>query len=134
MKLNDDHTANSQFNPAIALDQVTGNVAVSWYDCRNDLGTGGRGDTDGVPNDDFQIWGTDSTNGGVTIAPNFQISQGTSNATDTGSSFDTGDYTHAAFQSHTFWPVWSDNSNSTGDNPDGTLHQLDLYTAAVSVP
>ncbi len=28
----------------------------------------------------------------------------------------------------------ADNSNSTGDNPDGRLHALDLYTAAVSVP
>jgi hypothetical protein len=33
-----------------------------------------------------------------------------------------------------FWPAWSDNSNSTGDNPDGTLHQFDLYTAKVSIP
>ena len=44
-----------------------------------------------------------------------------------------GDYTHAAFQSHAFYPAWSDNSNSTGDNPDGTLHQLDLYTAKVVI-
>ena len=56
VKLNDDHTANSQFNPAIALDQTSGNVAISWYDTRNDRGSG---DTDGTPNDDFQIWATD---------------------------------------------------------------------------
>ncbi|HEX9237067.1 MAG TPA: hypothetical protein VF972_12380, partial [Actinomycetota bacterium] len=90
--------------------------------------------TDGVPNDDVQIWATDSTNGGASFAPNFQVSQGTSNAVDAGSFFDYGDYTHAAFQSHSFYPAWSDNSNSTGDNPDGTLHQLDLYTAKVTVP
>jgi len=134
VKLNDDHTANSQYNPAIALDESSGDVAVSWYDTRNDLGTGGSGDTDGVPNDDFQIWATDSTNGGATFAPNFQVSQGTSNAVDANSFFDVGDYTHAAFVSGAFWPAWSDNSNSTGDNPDGTLHQLDLYTARVSIP
>jgi hypothetical protein len=131
--LNDDHTANSQYNPAIALDQSSGNVAVSWYDTRNDSGTGGSGDTDGVPNDDFQIWATDSTDGGATFAPNFQVSAGTSNAVDANSFFDTGDYTHAAFVSGTFWPAWSDNSNSTGDNPDGTLHQLDLFTAKVVI-
>jgi hypothetical protein len=134
VKLNDDRTANSQFNPAIALDQSTGNVAVSWYDTRNDLGSGGSGDTDGIPNDDFQIWATDSTNGGLTFAPNFQVSRGTSNAIDTNSFFDTGDYTHAAFVAGAFWPAWSDNSNSTGDNPDGTLHQFDLYTARVPIP
>ena len=134
VRLNDDATNNSQFNPAVALDQTTGNLAVSWYDDRNDLGSGGSGDTDGIPNDDFQIWATYSTDGGATFSPNFQVSAGTSNAIDTGSFFDTGDYTHAAFVAGTFWPAWSDNSNSTGDNPDGTLHQFDLYTAKVSIP
>jgi hypothetical protein len=134
VKLNDDHTTNSQYNPAIALDQSSGDVAVSWYDTRNDLGTGGSGDTDGIPNDDFQIWATDTTNGGATFAPNFRVSSGTSNAIDANSFFDVGDYTHAAFVAGTFWPSWSDNSNSTGDNPDGTLHQLDLYTAKVAIP
>jgi len=134
VKLNDDHTVNSQYNPAIALDQTTGNVALSWYDTRNDLGTGGSGDTDGIPNDDFQVWGTYSTNGGATFASNFRISAGTSNAIDANSFFDVGDYTHAAFVGGTFWPAWSDNSNSTGTNPDGTLHQFDLYTAKISIP
>lgn len=133
-KLNDDRTANSQYNPAIALDQSSGDVAVSWYDTRNDLGASGGGDTDGIPNDDFQIWATDSTNSGTTFAPNFQVSQGTSSAVAANSFFDTGDYTHAAFVSGAFWPAWSDNSNSTGDNPDGTLHEFDLYTAKVSIP
>jgi hypothetical protein len=105
VKLNDDNTANSQYNPAIALDQSSGAVAVSWYDTRNDLGSGGSGDTDGVPNDDFQIWATDSTDGGTTFAPNFRVSQGTSNAIDANSFFDTGDYTHAAFVAGSFWPA-----------------------------
>src|SRR5204863_428552 len=83
----DDSTTNSQFNPAIALDQTSGNVAISWYDTRNDLGSGGSGDTDGIPNNDFQVWATDSANGGTTFAPNFQVSAGTSNAIDTGSFF-----------------------------------------------
>ena len=134
VKLNDDHTVNSQYLPAIALDQTTGNVALSWYDSRNDLGTGGSGDTDGIPNDDFQVWGTDSTNGGATFAPNFRISAGTSNAIDAGSFFDVGDYTHAAFVGGMFWPAWSDNSDSTGTNPDGTLHQFDLYAAKIQIP
>ena len=134
VQLNDDRTTNSQYDPAIALDQASGDVAVSWYDTRNDLGSGGSGDTDGIPNDDFQIWATYSTNGGTSWASNFRVSQGTSNAKDANSFFDVGDYTHAAFVSGSFWPAWSDNSNSTGDNPDGALHQLDLYTAKVSIP
>jgi hypothetical protein len=133
VRLNDDRTTNSQFMPAIALDQSSGAVGVSWYDARNDQGNGGAGDTDGAPNNDVQIWATDSTDGGATFTSNFRVSRGTSNANDGGTSFDFGDYTHAAFQSGAFYPVWSDNSNSTGDNPDGTLHQFDLYTAKVAI-
>jgi len=133
LRLNDDQTLNSQFNPAIALDQTSGDVAVSWYDCRKDLGQGGSGDTDRIRNDDSQIWTTYSTDGGVHFASDFRVSKGTSNAADADSFFDTGDYTHAAFQSGLFYPAWSDNSNSTEDNPDGKLHQLDLFTAKVKI-
>jgi len=31
-------------------------------------------------------------------------------------------------------PAWSDNSNSTGNNPDGQLHALDIYSASVTDP
>src|SRR5437588_12087954 len=51
-RVNDDNTKNSQFLPKISLDPTTGNIAVIWYDARNDLGTGGPGDTDGIPNTD----------------------------------------------------------------------------------
>lgn len=132
-RLNDDDTVNSQYNPAIALDQSSGAVAVSWYDCRKDLGQGGSGDTDGIPNDDFRIWATYSTDGGAHFASNLRVSKGTSNAPDADSFFDTGDYTHASFQSGLFYPAWSDNSNSTGTNPDGKLHQLDLFTAKLTI-
>jgi len=133
VKLNDDATANSQFNPAIALDPSTGAVGVAWYDAREDLGAGGPGDTDGVPNDDAEFWATYSTDGGATLVPNFKVSAGASNAGDIGNNFDYGDYTHAAFQSGVFYPLWSDNSNSTGDNPDGALTALDLSIARVIV-
>jgi hypothetical protein len=134
VRVNDDNTKNSQFLPKISLDQTTGNIAVVWYDSRNDLGTGGAGDTDGVPNDDAQVWGAFSTNGGTSFTPNIQISAGTSNSHDSGNAIDYGDYTGLSFFGGLAHPAWADNSNSTGNNPDGTLHQLDIYTAAVAVP
>jgi BNR/Asp-box repeat len=134
IRVNDDATTNSQFLPKISLDQTTGNIAVVWYDSRNDLGTGGPGDTDGVPNTDAQFWGAFSTDGGVSFTPNFQISAGTSNAPDSGNSIDYGDYSGLSFYSGLAHPAWADNSNSTGTNPDGALHQLDIYTAAVAAP
>jgi hypothetical protein len=134
VRANDDTTVNSQFLPKISLDPTTGNLAVVWYDSRNDLGTGGPGDTNGIPNDDAQFWGAFSTDGGASFTPNIQISAGTSNSHDSGNGIDYGDYTGLSFYGGIAHPAWSDNSNSTGNNPDGALHQLDIYTAAVPAP
>jgi hypothetical protein len=134
VRVNDDTTSNSQFLPKIALDPTSGTIAAVWYDSRVDLGTGGAGDTDGVPNDDAQFWGAFSTDGGRTFTPNIQISAGTSNSHDSGNGIDYGDYSGLSFYGGVAHPAWSDNSNSTGNNPDGALHQLDIYTAAVKVP
>jgi hypothetical protein len=134
VRVNDDTTANSQFLPKISLDPSTGNLAVVWYDARNDLGTGGPGDTDGVPNDDAQFWGAFSTDGGLTFTKNIQISAGTSNSHDSGNAIDYGDYAGLAFAGGVAHPAWADNSNSAGDNPDGSLHGLDIYTAAMTSP
>jgi hypothetical protein len=133
VRVNDDATKNSQFLPKISLDPTSGNLAVVWYDSRNDLGLGGPGDTNGIPNDDAQFWGAFSTDGGQTFTRNIQISAGTSNSHASGNHIDYGDYTGLSFYGGIAHPAWSDNSNSTGTNPDGTLHQLDVFTAAVPV-
>jgi hypothetical protein len=133
VRANDDSTANSQFLPKISLDPTTGRIAVVWYDSRNDLGTGGSGDTDGVPNDDAQFWGAFS-NDGTAFSPNVPISAGTSNSHDAHNGIDYGDYSGLSYYGGVAHPAWADNSNSTGNNPDGTLHQLDVYTAAVPRP
>lgn len=125
VQLNDDHPVGSRFFPAIAVDQSTGDVAVSWYK---------SGDAGGMPDGDTQIWATFSVDGGVRFAPDFRVSKGTSNAKDANSFFDYGDYSGAAFQSHRFYPGWADNSDSTGTNPNGALHDLDLYIAPVFIP
>jgi hypothetical protein len=133
VRVNDDKGVNSQFQSKIALDQTTGNVFVAWYDARNDLGQGGPGDTNGIPNDDAQLWGSYSTDGGNTFAANLQISAGTSNSADAQNGIDYGDYMGLAFYRGTAWPAWSDNSNSTGNNPDGALSKFDIFTAQVKV-
>ena len=137
VKVNDDVTASSQFLPRIAVDQLNGNVAVSFYDCRNDLGTGGVGDTDGVFNTDAQFYATVSLDGGVTFQPNVKLSAGTSNAAKSNarspSAVDFGSYTGLAYYNGIFISTWSDNSNSTLDNPSGLLGNLNLYTVATTV-
>lgn len=130
IRVNHDRTRTSQFLPRLALDETTGNLAVTWYDCRNDLGTGGPGDTDGVPNDDAMYYAGISPDGGSTIS-NIQLTPSASNAHDASNGIDFGDYEGLAFFAGDAHPAWADNSNSTGDNPDGTLHQLDVYSVRI---
>ena len=80
---------------------------------------------------DAQFWGAFTSNG-TTFTPNVQISAGTSNSHVSGNGIDYGDYSGLAFFGGVAHPAWSDNSNSTGTNPDGTLTKLDIYTAAVA--
>lgn len=134
LRVNTDNGTNSQFMPKISLDPTTGNLAVIWYDARGDLGQGGPGDTDGLPNTDAQLWGAFSTDGGLSFTPNGQISAGTSNSHVSGNHIDYGDYDGLSFFGGLAHPAWSDNSDSTGNNPDGALFKLDICTAAVSVP
>jgi hypothetical protein len=120
VRLNDDATTRSQFLPKLAIDPVTGHLAVIWYDARNS-----------ASNNTAQIWGTVSRDNGATWAPNVQISAGTSTAS-VGGGFDYGDYTGLAYYNDVFYPLWADSSNSTGDNPNGTT-AMEIYTAKVTV-
>jgi len=120
VQVNDDATSRSHFNPAIAVDQTTGDVAVTWYDARNS-----------ASNTTVQIFGGVSDDGGLSFGADFQISAGTTSCL-VGGGFNCGDYDKMTFDQGRFWRTWADSSNSTGDNPDGT-GALDIYTAAVTV-
>jgi hypothetical protein len=124
VRINDDPLTDgkSHFWPAIAVDQTTGAVAVTWYDTRNS----------GSANNTTQIFGTASFDGGVTWSPNIQISAGTSQGTAAGS-FEYGDYDRMDFYAGVFYRTWADNSDITSDNPNGILHGLNVYTAKVTV-
>jgi len=139
VRVNDDMGKNSQFLPRIAVDQTTGNIAVSWHDARNDQGVGSVGSTNSIPNDDAQLYASVSYDGGLSFQPNIKVSKGTSNAAKSPdpepgfARLDYGDYTGLAFYGSNFYPIWADNSNSTRDNPQGALSGFDLYTAKVAV-
>jgi hypothetical protein len=133
VRVNDDKTTTSQFNPKVSLDPTTGNVAVAWYDARNDKGDHGLGDTNGIPNDDTVVYATVSKDGGSTFLPNHRISAGVSNYLPANSGVDYGDYSGFNFYGGNFYFAAADNSNSTGDNPDGKLSTFDIYVAPVKV-
>lgn len=125
---------NSQFLPRIALDPMSGHLAVGFHDASLDDGLLGPFDTDGVVNSDAMfslVWSADG--GGHWTLP-ATVSEGASNADVAANEVDYGDYTGLAFVDGVAHPAWADNSNSTGDNPDGTLFDFDVYTAAVPAP
>jgi hypothetical protein len=132
IRVNDDPGVNSQFLPRVSLDSTSGKVAVSWYDARNDTGTGSPGDTDNLPNDDAEFYAAVITPqaDGLLVSANQQIAAAPSNAYDANSQIDFGDYTGLDFYNGVVHPLWFDNSNSTGDNPNGTLNELNVYTAS----
>jgi hypothetical protein len=137
--LNDDFTAYSQFMPSIAVDQKSGEIAVSWHDARNDRGQGQSGefpeDWDGKPNTNAQLFVTYSGDGGSSFLPERQVSTGSSHEKGAEppegdrSDLDYGDYASLAFVDGNIYPAWADNSNSTLNNPDGLIHRMDVYTA-----
>ena len=135
IRVNDDTGVNSQFLPRISLDSTSGKVAVSWYDSRNDNGAGSSGDTDKITNDDAEFYAaviTPQANG-LLVSANQQIAAAPSNSYGANSQIDFGDYTGLDFYGGVVHPLWFDNSNSTGDNPNGTLNELNAYTASASV-
>lgn len=110
------------FLPQIAVDPVTGDLAVAWYDTRND-----------PTNVTTQIFATVSTDGGLTFLPSVQVSAGTSNGLIVQDpDFNFGDYYRMAFFNGVFHVIWADNSGAlTPGNPN--LPTLDIATAAVTV-
>jgi len=127
VRVNDDATTRSQFLPYVTLDPTSGIVAVGFHDCRNDNGVPGPGGTNMIPNDDAEYFGTFTTDGGATWAPNRRLSGGFSNATASGNGIDYGDYVGLSAFGGKLYAMWADNANCDGTNPNGTLHQFDLY-------
>ena len=136
VRVNDDPPSpiRSQFLPYIALDPTTGTVGVGFHDCRNDNGVPGPGGTNNIPNDDAEYFGTYSTDGGATWAPNVRLSGGFSNATASGNGIDYGDYVGLSAYAGKLYTLWADNANCDGTNANGTLHAFDLYSDPLVLP
>jgi hypothetical protein len=109
-RVNDDSGTKTQFHPRLAVDQLSGYVAVSWYDCRKD-----------PANTRAWFFATVSRDGFASSTPprNFQLNPTGSLATlvDWAHYYD---YSGLAFYRGWLYPVWGDLSNGTGNNPDGT--------------
>jgi hypothetical protein len=97
-----------RFNHWMAVDAITGQVNVSFYDSRNDT-TGSRFMTD--------VYFSQSANGGLAWSPNLRVSSASSNEHDCNGVFpcdainygnQQGDYEGLASLGGTSHPIWTD--------------------------
>ncbi len=124
---NDDATTRSQFLPRVATNPLSGNVGVCWHDARNS-GT----------NTTMEEFCTLSTP--ATASPSFLANGQVGDALTSGNgsnppvagqaNIQFGDYSGMSYYQGRMHPIWADVSNSTGDNPDGTV-RFDAYTDRV---
>jgi hypothetical protein len=124
----------SQFLPRLALDRTTGHLALGYHTAELDDGLDPLWDTDGVRNSDAAYAIVFSADGGATWSTPVILSEGPSNAEAAANEVDYGDYTGLAFHDGVAHPAWADNSNTLGNNPNGTLDAFDIYTAAAAEP
>jgi hypothetical protein len=129
IRVNDDPVSSiaSQFFQRVAVDPVTGNVAVGWLDTRDD--PSGSNQEAG-----YYVTVGQPAGNGVDFSPNIRLNVGLSNARFSGNfGNDYGDYTGIDFYNNVLWAAYPDNSNSTGDNPSGRWRAFDIYAARVRV-
>jgi Bacterial Ig-like domain (group 3) len=128
IRVNDDATTRSQFLPRIASNRLSGNIAVCWHDARNS-----------ATNTTMQEVCTIATPAGPspTFMANAVISDGTSDGNGSNPpaagllDIQFGDYSGLTYFQGLAHPAWSDDSNSTGDNPNTTT-RYDAYTDRVT--
>jgi hypothetical protein len=107
-----DSQDSTQFQPSIAVDPITGDVAVGWYDT---VGDSERQTTH------YRV--AASVDGGVTFSPDEVIASGASNASDpdlsdSGRERGYGDHSGLAFARGVVYAGWADNSPDLAGNPD----------------
>ena len=131
-RVSDNLIDSANFNPKVAVDPVTGHVAVSFYSARNDFDSG-AGDRDDKTNDDVELFASVSTDGGLSFAPNVQVATAPTSAAIAGGNGgrDLGRYTGLAIYNDVMYPAWADNSVGLAGNP--TPNDLDVAVSRVQV-
>lgn len=130
IRVNDDPASpiRSQFLPKISTNPLSGNVAVCWHDARNSATN--------TQMEEFCSMAT-PTGATPTFFANAQIGDALSSGSGSSppvsgqADIQFGDYSGLAYFQGRLHPIWADDSNSTGDNPDGA-GRYDAYTDRVT--
>ncbi|HEV3344130.1 MAG TPA: NF038129 family PEP-CTERM protein [Pirellulales bacterium] len=120
--VSDAPAGSSSFLPSLAVDQITGNVAVGWYDTRLYPITHAKS----------QFFVATSGNGGRSFSPGFAVSSDASDPAASGLSayaqqFQYGYFTGLAYQNGIVYPAWADDSASL--NTQAASPHFDVWTA-----
>jgi len=121
VQVNDDTTTTSQFLPRMAVDHTNGNIYAVWYDARNDA----------TNNQRVNLFGSVSTNGGVTWSANQALSSADSDESTANPARDGNNYaeylglTANAGVAHPGWTDGRDANYTAGLNEE-------IFTTAFS--
>ncbi|MEO6695251.1 MAG: sialidase family protein, partial [Ignavibacteria bacterium] len=107
VRVNDDATTTDQWDPAISVDSKTGKIFISWFDSREDPAN----------NLLTKVYGTVSTNGGISFSPNTAVSNAPFNPNNMavgqpGGEKYMGDYFGNSAIGNTSYVVWMDGRNN----------------------
>jgi subtilisin-like proprotein convertase family protein len=127
-------SGSAQFLPNIAVDQTSGSLAAVWYDARNDSGSAASGgSSDDYLNTDVEFMGAVSRDGGLSFQNEFAISQGPTAVMGGFAANKLGQRNGLAYDNGIMHTAWADNSNSTGNNPDGKGSDYDILVASQNI-
>jgi hypothetical protein len=128
LRVNDDPAGvvKDQFNQWLSVDPITGAVNLSWNDARND-----PADTK------TDIYWSDSTNGGLSFAPNLKVTTASSDESaanpfaDAGNQY--GDYEGIVARGGVAHPIWTDGRlDGAVDPATGQRIGEEVFSASVS--
>jgi len=121
IRVNDDPTVMSQFNPKMSMDDPTGNFMICFHDCRESASNTAMREYCTAAGPNFAA---------PAFLPNVQIGDGLT--TSNGDGFDFGDYSALDYSNAVGHPVWPDRVAPL--NPDGNFDAVtDRVTGNVPV-
>jgi hypothetical protein len=121
LRVNDDAAApiRSQFNPKISSNPLSGNVAVCWHDARNSAGNNQMQEFCSLATPPAVAGAAPVFFANGQVAANLSNGSGSSPPEPGQADIQYGDYSGLDYFQGRFHPIWADQTNSQGGNPDG---------------
>src|SRR5688572_24410346 len=121
VRVNDDPAApiRSQFNPKISSNPISGNVAVCWHDARNSAGNNQMEEFCSLTTPPAVAGGAPVFFADEPVSSGLNAGSGSNPPEPGQADIQYGDYSGLDYFQGRFHPVWADQTNTPGGNPDG---------------